>query len=130
MVDYCLSEHYTFCYECERYFYESHDMYYIEDEHQYVCESCYENGNYGYCEMTEVYCTNEMLVDVVQEDGSTMSVKRNYADDHYQICDSCGKYHEEPLTQVKENHFVCNECLKEEYVFVDGSYVPKSEHAA
>ncbi len=58
-----------------------------------------------------------------------MSVNRNYADEHFQICDFCGKYHEEPLTQVDDD-FVCNKCLNNEYEFVDGRYVLKSEHAA
>ena len=76
-----------------------------------------------------IFC-NQKLVEVVQEDGTFMSVYKNYADENFNICDNCGKYHEEPLTQVEENHFVCNECLKEEYVFVDGNYVLKSEHAS
>ncbi len=130
VCDYCLNEHYTFCYECERYFYESHSTYYIEDEHQYVCESCYNDGDYGYCEMTEIYYTIEKLVEVIQDDGSPMSVYKNYAEENYQICDFCGKYHEEALTQVDGDDFICTECLKENYEFADGSYVLKSEHAA
>ncbi len=129
VCDYCLNEHYTFCYGCERYFYESHDMYYIEDEHHYVCESCYENGDYGFCEMTEVYYTYEKLVEVVQGDGKIMLVSIDYAEDNYSICDHCSKYHEDPLTPIDDDEFICNKCFKE-YEFVDGSYVLKSEQVA
>ena len=128
ICNYCLGEHYTFCSDCEHYFYDSHPMHYIEDENYHICESCFENGEYGFCEMTESYYVNDNLIEVIQEDGSTMSVNRNYADEHYQICDSCGKYHEK-LTQVDDD-FICNKCLNDEYEFVDGSYVLKSEHAA
>ena len=58
-----------------------------------------------------------------------MLVYVNYAEEHYQICEFCGKYHEDPLTQVDEENFVCDECLKE-YELLDGSYVLKSEHVA
>ena len=68
VCEYCLSENYTFCHECERYFYEEHSMYYIEDEGHYICKSCYENGDYGYCEMTETYYSKEKLAELVQSD--------------------------------------------------------------
>lgn len=130
VCDYCLNEHYTFCYECDRYFYEEHTMYYIENEDHYICESCYDNGDYGYCEMTEAYYTSDNLVELIQSDGTIISVYKDYAEEHYHICDICGKYHEEPLTQIPDEQLVCNKCLKDDYELVDGSYVLKSEHAA
>ena len=129
VCDYCLNEHYTFCNDCEQYYHENHDMYYIEDLHCYICQNCYDIGNYGYCEITEVYYSTDKLVEVIQNDGTIMHVNSDYAEDHYQICDSCGKYHEDPLTQIDEDEFICNECLRS-YEFVDGSYVLVSEHAA
>jgi len=55
VCDYCLNNYYSYCSECERYYHENITMYYIENEHQYVCESCYDEGNYGFCEKTECY---------------------------------------------------------------------------
>ncbi len=59
-----------------------------------------------------------------------MYVNVNYAEEHFSVCDSCGKYHEDPLTQVEEDLFVCNKCLMEDYEDVDGSYVLKSGQVA
>ncbi len=70
------------------------------------------------------------MVEVVQSDGTSMTVNRNYAEEHFSVCDSCDKYHEDALTQVEEDLFVCSKCLEDDYEIVEGSYVFKSEQVA
>jgi hypothetical protein len=130
VCDHCLNEHYTYCSDCERYFYENVSIYYIENEHQYVCESCYENGNYGFCEETEVYYSSDQLVEAVRSDGSTIYITREYAEGQYYFCDACESFHEEPMTQTDDDDYVCSECLEEDYELIDDSYVLKSGQAA
>lgn len=88
-----------------------------------------DNGNYGYCEVTEVYHSSENLIEIVQSDGTNMTINWNYAEEHFSVCDSCGKYHEDPLTQVENDEFICNECLRN-YEFVEGNYVLNSGQVA
>jgi len=130
VCDSCLNDYYTYCYDCENYFNENHSMYYIEDEDHFICESCYESGDYGFCEMTDKYYCRDNLVELLQSDGTTILVNEDHAEKHYYKCDICERYHEEPLIQVVDDNFVCDKCLEENYELIDGSYVLKEEQAA
>ncbi len=52
-------------------------MYYIEDEHQYVCESCYDENDYGYCEKTECYYSSDKLIEVMESDDTVITVLKS-----------------------------------------------------
>jgi len=69
-------------------------------------------------------------VELLQSDSTTILVNENYAEKHFHKCDICEKFHEEPLIQVADDNFVCDKCLEEHYVLIDGSYVLKTEQAA
>lgn len=129
VCDYCLNNYYIFCYECERYFYESTPMYHIEDENYRVCEHCYNENDYGFCEINEAYYTRDRLVDAIDSDGNLITVHEDYAAEHYHFCDICERYFEVPTTETADGFYVCSLCLEEDYELVDGQYQYKSRQA-
>jgi hypothetical protein len=130
VCDYCLNNYYTYCYECERYHNENTSMYYIEDEHHYVCESCYDEGDYGFCEKTECYYSREKLVEVIDRDGNSITVHKDHADENYYFCEICERYFEEPTTETNESFLVCDLCLDKNYELIDGKYEFKTRQVA
>ncbi|MCF8346831.1 MAG: hypothetical protein K9G38_06435 [Bacteroidales bacterium] len=130
VCDYCLNNYYTYCYECERYYYENTPMYYIEDENHHICESCYNDNDYGFCEKTEAYYSRDKLMEVIDSDGNLMIVHEDYAAEHFHFCDSCEKYFEKSTTETSDGFCVCNLCLDKDYELIDGSYEFKSRQVA
>jgi len=69
-------------------------------------------------------------VDVTESDGTVISVFEEYVAEHYNYCDLCEKYHEDSLTEIDNDMFVCSKCLENKYEFVDGFYILQSAHAS
>ena len=130
VCDYCLYHYYTFCSDCDEYFRdERHTIYYIEDEEKYVCEYCYNHGDYFFCEKTEVYWSNDKRVELIKEDGSIMSVSEEWAQENAYYCSCCERYYENYLADV-DDEYLCDKCLTEYYDEIDGEYQPKQPQAA
>jgi len=69
-------------------------------------------------------------VDVIESDGTIISVHEDYAVEHYHFCDICERYFEEPSTETSDGFSVCDLCLEKDYELVDGSYEFKRRQVA
>ncbi|MDP8269439.1 MAG: hypothetical protein P9L97_11995 [Candidatus Tenebribacter davisii] len=130
VCDYCLNNYYSYCSECERYHHENTTMNFIEDENNYLCESCYDEGDYGFCEKTECYYTRDKLVEVIESDGTLITVHEDYAAENYHFCDICERFFENPTTETADGFCVCGLCLEKDYELVEGSYEFKTRQVA
>jgi len=131
VCDYCLNNYFTYCSECERYYHENTTMFYIEDENQYVCESCYyDDGEYGFCEKTECYYSRDKLVEVIDSDGNCVNVHKDFAEENYYFCEICERYFEEPTTETNDSFLVCDLCLEKDYELIEGKYEFKARQVA
>lgn len=65
-----LSDNFVYCDDCGEYVLYD-DAYYIKDEDRYICEDCYEQGDYGYCsDCGEYYTLNHLT----EHDGETVCI--------------------------------------------------------
>jgi len=90
-------------------------MYYIEDEEIHLCETCYDQDDYFFCEKTEQYWSYREKVMLKLYNSSQIEVNRTWAEDNAYQCHHCESYHEGPL-EIVDDEYICDECLEEYYV--------------
>jgi len=52
-----------------------------------------------------------------------------WAEDNAYQCHHCETYHEAPL-EIVDDEYVCEECLEEYYIEIDGEYYSKTDQVA
>jgi len=104
-------------------------MYYIEGENIHLCETCYDQGDYFYCEKTEQYWSTDQKVELTLYNGSRIEVNRTWAEGNTYKCHHCETYHEDPL-EIVDDEYICEDCLEEYYVEIDGEYYSKADQVA
>ena len=130
VCDECLNANYHYCADCETYYhYETNETYYIEGEDFYVCEYCYDKGEYFYCEKTEQYWSEDEMEELILINGSRLKVNRDWAEKNAYYCHSCETYHQDPL-EIVNYDYICDECLDEYYVEINGGYQLKTDQVA
>jgi len=130
VCDDCLNSNYTYCEDCETYFhYDTHDMYYIENDNIHLCETCYDQGDYFYCEKTEQYWSYTARIILILYNGSRIEVNRTWAEDNAYQCHHCETFNEDQL-EIVDDVYICDDCLEEYYVEIDGEYYSQTNQVA
>lgn len=106
VCDSCLEDYY-FCEDCEGHY---SDTVYIED-HGEVCEYCYENGDYFYCDECGRYYEGN---DTELADSHSIVCDDCLNEMYY--CEECERYfqHYGSVTWIEsEGRYICNDCLED-----------------
>lgn len=88
----CVEENDVFfwCEDCQSYHHKDHTEYYYIEDYGYVCQDCYDEGDYCYCYHCEEYFQGR---DLQYVDGH--DVCENCLSRYYRYCDRCEEYHDE-----------------------------------
>jgi len=95
----------------------------------YLCEICYDQGEYFYFEKTEQYWSIDQKVELKLYNGSRIEINRACAEDNAYKCHYCEEYHEDQLEFV-DDEYICDDCLEEYYLEIDGEYYPITDQVA
>ena len=108
----CLEEYYVVCEDCDESdaYHHIDNVYYIEG-YGYVCESCYEYGDYYCCP----HCGCNYKMDEMVETESGDYVCEDCLNYYYTQCEDCEKFvHNDDIVYIEsENKYVCSECACE-----------------
>jgi len=64
-----------------------------------------------------------------QYNCSQIEVNRTWAEDNAYKCHYCEEYHED-LLEFVDDEYVCEDCLEEYFVEIEGEYYPKTDQVA
>jgi len=56
-------------------------------------------------------------------------INRTWSENNAYKCHYCEKYHEDPLEYV-DDKYICDDCLEEYYVEINGEYYSKTDQVA
>lgn len=113
--EHCVDEYFEVCADCGEY--ERRDnMYYIEDREEYICEDCYNRGEYFCCPDCDRYYTSDYATYV----EGVGDVCNGCLDDYY-YCADCGRYFCSDDVHYVERYgeYICDECIDERYVWCE-----------
>jgi len=69
------------------------------------------------------------MIRIILYNNSTIEVNRDWADDNAYQCHHCETYHEECL-EIVDDEYICDDCLEENYVGIDGDFYLKTDQVA
>jgi len=69
------------------------------------------------------------MIKLTLYNGSRIEVNRTWAKENAYQCYHCETYHEEAL-EIVDDEYICDNCLEEYYVEIDGVYYSKADRVA
>ena len=104
----CYEENYFFCRDCGKI--ERKENGYFVDNEYYVCEDCFNSGDYKTCEDCGDYVSRRNAIHINDGNGDYYWVCDSCGE-HYMYCDDCGdRFHEDNLYERNGNWY-CDECF-------------------
>ena len=105
----CLHEHFQQCEDCGEWYSKDHDFIEVENFGP-ICQDCYDNGGFFYCEECEKTYTEDCAVYI---EGKEIYVCEDCAEENYYKCDFCGRYTDYDHAIFSQDYpqtCICHDC--------------------
>ena len=105
----CLHSNFQQCEDCGEWFSKDHDFIEVENFGP-ICQDCYDNGGFFYCEECEKTYTEDCAVYI---EGKEVYVCEDCAEENYYKCDFCGRYTDYDHAIFSQDYpqtCICHDC--------------------